>query len=186
MPETKKTTHKTPARIKTAATPKVAQSFAIEDVKPLKHETVKVAPAENEAEEAFKTPDRSYYEAVGRRKAAIARVRLYVEGDKKIMVNEREFAEFFSTEELRMLANGALRKAKIMDRFFVSVKTQGGGVRGQAEAMRLGTARALVLYNDELRTRLKRAGYLRRDPREVERKKFGYKKARRAPQWQKR
>src|SRR3989338_4352194 len=73
---------------------------------------------------------RKYYEAVGRRKTAIARVRLYVEGDKKITVNSREFEEYFPTDELRMLANGALRKAKLTDNFFVSIRVQGGGPHG--------------------------------------------------------
>lgn len=129
---------------------------------------------------------RAYYEAVGRRKTSIARVRVYGEGDKKVVVNGRELADYFPTDELRMIANGALRKVKVLDKFFVSANIVGGGIRGQAEAMRLGIARALVLYNPEFRQKLKRAGYLRRDAREVERKKFGLKKARRAPQWSKR
>ena len=101
-------------------------------------------------------------------------------------MNGKTLAEYFPTEELQMIANGALRKMKIADKFYVSALIKGGGIRGQAEALRLATSRALVVYNADFRQRLKRAGYLRRDPRKVERKKFGLKKARRAPQWQKR
>lgn len=127
-----------------------------------------------------------YYEAVGRRKRAIARVRLFTRGGNGFSVNKREYVRYFPTFELQSLADGALRKMKVMDKFNVSVLVRGGGVSGQAEAVRHGTARALVKFNPDFRKRLKRAGFLRRDPRKTERKKFGLKGARRAPQWAKR
>jgi len=135
--------------------------------------------------ELEKRPPR-YYESVGRRKRAVARTRLFTRGEKEFLVNGREYRQYFTTEELRAIADGALRKMKVVDKFRVSVKVRGGGINGQAEAVRHGIARALVKFNLDFRKRLKRAGYLRRDPRETERKKFGLKKARRAPQWQKR
>jgi small subunit ribosomal protein S9 len=87
---------------------------------------------------------------------------------------------------MQQIANGALRKMKCLDKFRVICRVRGGGLHSQAEAIRLGTARALVLFNSEFRKRLRRSGYLTRDPRMKERKKFGLKRARRAPQWQKR
>ncbi|MBI1888663.1 MAG: 30S ribosomal protein S9 [Candidatus Spechtbacteria bacterium] len=127
-----------------------------------------------------------YYEGVGRRKRAVARVRLYTKGEKEFLVNSKEYTQYFRTSELQFLADGALRKMKVGDKFMVVSKVRGGGVSSQAEAVRHGIARALVKFNADFRKRLKRAGYLRRDPRETERKKFGLKKARRAPQWAKR
>lgn len=127
-----------------------------------------------------------YYEGVGRRKRAVARVRLFTKGEKEFLVNSKAYTEYFPTFELQFLADGALRKMKVGDKFMVVSKVRGGGVSSQAEAVRHGIARALVKFNADFRKRLKRAGYLRRDPREVERKKFGLKKARRAPQWAKR
>ena len=161
----------------------------------LKKKTVakqaKVAPAKVSAEEVLTALPSAgfqgkYFEAVGRRKTAVARVRLYEKENGEFIVNKKEFAVYFPTEDLKMLATGALRKVKVNDKFAVSVLVKGGGSRAQAEATRLGSARALLKFDGELRERLKHAGYLRRDPREVERKKYGLKKARRKPQWTKR
>lgn len=127
-----------------------------------------------------------YYEAVGRRKRAVARVRLFTKGDKGFVVNELQYTDYFKTPELQGIADGALKKMKVTDKFSVSAKISGGGLSGQAEAVRHGTARALLEFNPDFRKRLKRAGFLTRDPREKERRKFGLKKARRAPQWSKR
>jgi len=127
-----------------------------------------------------------YYEAVGRRKRATARVRLFTKGEKEFSVNSQKHSKYFPSKELREIADGALRKMKVIDKFSVTVKVKGGGMTGQAEAIRHGTARALIIFNPDFRKRLKRVGYLRRDPREKERRKFGLKKARRAPQWSKR
>lgn len=131
-----------------------------------------------------KKPER-YFEAVGRRKSAIARVRLYTRaGD--FTVNTKLYNNYFPTLSLQKIAEDSLQKMKLFGRFKVSVKIAGGGPHSQAEALRHGLARCLMLFNPDFRKRLKRAGYVKRDPRVKERKKFGLKKARRAPQWAKR
>ncbi len=135
--------------------------------------------------------EKRYFEAVGRRKRAIARVRLFTcrpfEGDKgKIKVNQKDYYDFFPTLHLRELVAAPLKKIKSLNRFEATVLVKGGGIIGQAEASRHGLARALVKFNPDFSKKLKRAGFLRRDPREKERKKPGLKKARRAPQWKKR
>ena len=127
-----------------------------------------------------------YFEAVGRRKTAIARVRLYTKGDLAIAVNDRTLQNYFPTMELQRIVEDPLKKMKSEGRFRVSIKVQGGGVHAQAEAARMGIARALTVFNPEFRKRLKRAGFLTRDARAVERNKFGLKKVRRATQWQQR
>lgn len=126
-----------------------------------------------------------YFEAVGRRKTAVARVRLFTKAGE-ILINEKPVSVFFPTLETQKIVEEPLQKMKLGGRFRVSVKVQGGGVHSQAEAARHGLSRALVKFNADFRKRLKRAGFLRRDPRMKERKKFGLKRARRAPQWQKR
>lgn len=134
---------------------------------------------------------KKYFEAVGRRKRSTARVRLFTckpfEGEEgKIIVNEKSYTEFFPLLELQQAIINPLKKMKSLNRFQVTVKVSGGGIRGQAEAIRHSISRALVKFNPDFSKKLKRAGYLRRDPREKERKKPGLKKARRAPQWKKR
>lgn len=128
-----------------------------------------------------------YVEAVGRRKSSTARVRLY-ETDKKeeILVNNTPYQEYFKTESLQGIITKALEIAPVEKDFIVSIIVSGGGISAQAQAARHGIARALVEVNEEARGPLKKAGFLKRDPREVERKKFGLRKARRAPQWSKR
>lgn len=125
-----------------------------------------------------------YFEAVGRRKTAVARVRLTKATKNTFVINKRDLNSYFPTEELQSIVKEALLQND--DKFFVSVLLKGGGQKSQAEAMRHGVSRALVEYNAEFRTKLKKAGFLKRDPRMKERKKFGLKKARRAPQWSKR
>ena len=127
----------------------------------------------------------SYIEAVGRRKTSVARVRIFANGEG-IIVNKKSYKEYFPTEEMQKIAEDAFRKTRPETRFAVSVKVKGGGIHSQAEAVRQGIARALTIFDAELRKRLKKAGYLKRDPRMKERRKFGLKKARRAPQWAKR
>lgn len=127
-----------------------------------------------------------YFEGVGRRKTAVARVKLFTRGDRTIAVNGRSVEAYFPMQALREKAKAALAKMNVEDKFRVMVKISGGGIMSQAEAMRHGTARALLAFNPEFRKRLKRAGYLTRDARKVERKKPGKKKARRSPQWSKR
>lgn len=127
-----------------------------------------------------------YFEAVGRRKTAIARVRLFTRGEIVFLVNEKSYQDYFPTQELQQIALAALRKMNCFDRFRILARVKGGGIHAQAEALCHGIARALVLFNPNFRKRLKKAGYLTRDARMRERKKFGLKRARRAPQWQKR
>lgn len=135
-------------------------------------------------ENKSRRPDR-YFEAVGRRKTAVARVRLFTkQGD--FIVNEKQYRTYFPTASLQRITEEALRKMKLWERFRISVKVYGGGTKAQAEAIRHGLARCLIKFNADFRKRLKRAGFLTRDPRAKERKKFGLKKARRAPQWAKR
>jgi small subunit ribosomal protein S9 len=150
-------------------------------------EISKEESAGKEAKEASAVSPKQdrYYEAVGRRKTAIARVRIFTKGNG-FVVNDKPLAVYFPTPELQKLAEDALRKMKSTERFRVSVRVKGGGLVSQAEAVRHGTARALVVFNPDFRKRLKRAGFLKRDPRMKERKKFGLKKSRRAPQWAKR
>lgn len=131
------------------------------------------------------TKETRYIETVGRRKTSIARVRL-VPGGEGIVVNEKPYKQYFPTEEMQKIAEDAFRKTRPETRFSVSAKIKGGGIHSQSEALRHGIARALVLFDAELRKKLKKPGFLRRDPRMKERRKFGLKKARRAPQWQKR
>ena len=125
------------------------------------------------------------YNAVGRRKKAIARVRL-VAGDGKILINKRELDNYFGLETLKMTVRQPLVLTNVGGSFDVLVNVCGGGLTGQAGAIRHGVSRALCKVNPELRPALKKAGFLTRDPRMKERKKYGLKAARRAPQFSKR
>ena len=130
-----------------------------------------------------------YFEGVGRRKTSVARARLVaVKGAKEleITVNEKPYKDYFPTVELRNIVEQALSKAGFEHEYKVSAHVSGGGINSQAEALRLGIARAILEINPELRKTLKMEGYLKRDPRAKERRKFGLKKARKAPQWAKR
>jgi len=132
-----------------------------------------------------KKTESGYFEAVGRRKTSVARVRLFNKADGGILINEKKLNEYFPTEELRMIAEEPLKKIK-MGKYKVTVKLSGGGIHSQAEALRHGISRALLKYDSQLRAELKPEGFLTRDPRMKERRKFGLKKARKAPQWSKR
>jgi small subunit ribosomal protein S9 len=125
------------------------------------------------------------YFGTGRRKKSIARVRL-MPGDGKFIVNGRELDEYFGLETLKMIAKQPLALTNTEGRFDIIVKVEGGGFTGQAGAIRHGIARALVNADQELKGELKKAGYLTRDPRMKERKKYGLKGARRSPQFSKR
>ena len=125
------------------------------------------------------------YYGTGRRKTSIARVRL-VPGKGKVVVNDRPLDEFFGKKTLEMIARQPLVLTKSEGRFDVIAKVHGGGITGQAGAIRLGIARALLKADPEIKPTLKRAGFLTRDPRMKERKKYGLKGARRAPQFSKR
>jgi small subunit ribosomal protein S9 len=136
------------------------------------------------AENNFK--DRKYVEGIGRRKNASARVRVYFDGSGKMTVNEKPAKEFFKFFEFEKQAMSPLEILGITNKTDVSVKVLGGGMRGQAEAIRHGVARALLKADENNRLVLRKAGFLTRDPRAKERKKPGLKRARRAPQWRKR
>ena len=127
-----------------------------------------------------------YFEAIGRRKTAVARVRLFTKGDKEFIVNDQSFQKYFQLQEDQENAVASMKKMKCLDKFRVTVVVKGGGHSAQAEAIRHGTARVLVDFNNNFRKRLRKAGFLTRDPRMRERKKFGLKRARKAPQWAKR
>ena len=125
------------------------------------------------------------YMGTGRRKKSIARVRL-VPGNGKVLINNREIENYFGLETLRMIVNQPLVLTATKDRFDVLVNVHGGGFTGQAGAIRHGITRALIKADENLKPELKKAGFVTRDPRMKERKKYGLKKARSAPQFSKR
>ena len=129
----------------------------------------------------------TYYEGVGRRKSATARVRLYTEGQLgQVVVNDRPAKEYFTRfGDLESLME-PLEVTELTENFFVSVHVSGGGDTGQSGAVQHGLARALLKWNAELRPKLRKGGFLTRDPRVKERKKPGLKRARKAPQYTKR
>jgi small subunit ribosomal protein S9 len=133
-----------------------------------------------------KTKTKKYIEAVGRRKTATARVRLTPATKNTFVINDKEGNEYFQTAELRKVIHGAFEGTKTGEHYEVTVKVLGSGIHSQAEAVRHGISRALVEIDAELRGELKKLGFLKRDPRAKERRKFGLKKARKAPQWSKR
>jgi len=126
-----------------------------------------------------------FFYGTGRRKHSVARVRLY-QGTGNFTINDRSIDDYFGLDTLKLIARQPLALTETADKFDVVVKVAGGGVTGQAGAVRHGVARALLEFNPELRPELKKAGFLTRDPRMKERKKYGLKAARRAPQFSKR
>ena len=129
--------------------------------------------------------DKIVFYGTGRRKSSIARVRL-VEGKGTITINGKNIDEYLGTDTLKVIVRQPLAATNTTDKYDVICKVQGGGFTGQAGAIRLGVARALLEANSEYRPILKSAGFLTRDPRMKERKKYGLKKARKAPQFSKR
>lgn len=123
--------------------------------------------------------------ALGRRKAAVTRV-FISKGDGKITVNDKNYKEYFPLVYLQNQVEAPLKTAEVLDKYDVKINATGGGLKGQAEAAKLGIARVLLEINPDFRPALKAAGHLTRDPRGVERKKFGHKKARRSYQFSKR
>lgn len=123
--------------------------------------------------------------AIGRRKAAVARVYLK-EGNGQITINDRDFKEYFGAETLQYVVTQPLNLLGLEGKYDITVNLDGGGVKGQAEALRLGISRALVIIDEEYKPKLKANGFMTRDPREVERKKPGQPKARRRFQFSKR
>lgn len=127
-----------------------------------------------------------YVEAVGRRKTAVARVRMTPAIKTEYVINDKELHIYFPTQELQETVKEALVTAKLSSKFKISAHITGGGPSAQAVALRHGIARIIVKTDEELRKALKKEGFLKRDPRTKERRKFGLKKARKAPQWSKR
>ncbi len=135
-----------------------------------------------------------YFEAVGRRKTAVARARITPAAKQSFEINSpasvgsapKDLAAYFATAEMQMIAEAAFVQSKIAQKFKVTAQISGGGIHSQAEALRHAISRALLEYDIEMRKKLKKLGFLKRDPRAKERRKFGLKKARKSPQWSKR
>jgi small subunit ribosomal protein S9 len=126
-----------------------------------------------------------YFYGTGRRKESVARVRIYA-GTGKIVINDRDIDDYFGLDTLKLIVRQPLALTETTEKFDIICRVNGGGVTGQAGAIRHGIARALLQYDADLRGALKAAGFLTRDPRMKERKKYGLKAARRAPQFSKR
>ena len=131
------------------------------------------------------TSAKPYFYGTGRRKSSVARVRVYP-GSGKITINGREIDEYFGLETLKLIVNQPFAVTDNLGKFDIVANVKGGGISGQAGAIRHGAARALLLVDENYRPLLKKAGLLTRDPRMKERKKYGLKAARRAPQFSKR
>jgi len=186
-----------PAAVKIEKKPAKAKEKA-KMVEPKMHETAQ--PKEGQGTEKtleIKTKPgiEKYYESIGRRKESTARVRVYTkkstdvqvsDEEALITVNDKPYKEYFKTNRLQNMVEAPLRKLKSLNRFKATVKVSGGGISGQADAVKHGLARGLVLFDINFAKKMRKAGYLTRDAREKERRKYGLKKARKAPQWAKR
>ena len=127
-----------------------------------------------------------YIETIGRRKTSSARVRVTPATKLSVVINDKPVTTYFMTKELETIVKSPFGESSLGDKFEVTAVVKGGGIHSQAEAVRHGISRALVEMSEEERGTLKKAGFLKRDPRSKERRKFGLKKARKAPQWSKR
>ena len=132
------------------------------------------------------TSKKTYLYGTGRRKSSVARVHLFPNGTGAITINGRDIDDYFGLETLKLLVRQPLTTLDLLGKVDIEATVSGGGVTGQAGAIRHGVARALLQLDENYRTQLKAAGYLTRDPRMKERKKYGLKAARRAPQFSKR
>lgn len=141
-----------------------------------------------EEEKEVREKDSKYFYAIGRRKTSVARVKLFLSSASQnaVLVNDKKISEYFPLSRLTDGAMSPLEMAGEGNKFKVLVRVSGGGTNSQSDAIKLGIARSLVLFDEALKKSLKGQGFLTRDSREVERKKPGLKKARRAPQWAKR
>jgi len=185
-------------KVKVKATPMVRPVRLIQDKQssPREQKVIKLETKETVAPiEIKKTASKEkYYEAMGGRKESVARVRLYTkkatdvtEGENAlIVVNGKDYREYFSDVALWEIVESPLKKLKSVNRFKVTVVVHGGGKSGQAGAIKHGIAKTLVDFDQNFRKKLKKSGYLTRDPRAKERRKYGLKKARKAPRWAKR
>lgn len=171
MTETKTPATRKPAAKKTPAKPRVMKK--IED-------PISVAKTSESASQL------QYIAAIGKRKTAVANLKLMVHGSGKIIVNGKDFETFFFLPTMREIIRRPLELSGLKDSVDAEVRVNGGGMKGQADALRLALTRALVKLNPEIRPTFRGAGFLTRDARKKERKKFGLKKARKAPQWAKR
>ncbi len=153
-------------------------------------ETAKIAPVEKKPKKVTKKAGKKnepvYYYGTGRRKNAVARVRLKPGTGKFLINKKRDLETYFGRSTLCIVARQPLELVELLDKYDVLATINGGGMSGQAGALRHGIARALLEIDENLRAELKKAGYLTRDPRMVERKKYGLKKARKRPQFSKR
>ncbi len=160
----------------------------------LKTEETGEIDAAEKIEEKNGNGSEKYFRTIGRRKESTATVRLYTrkstdpsyEDRALISVNDKDYTEYFSNKNLHAIVESPLRKLKSINRFKATVRVSGGGIASQAGAIRHGLARSLVLFDGNFRKKLKKAGFLTRDPRAKERRKPGLKKARKAPRWSKR
>lgn len=191
MPAKKTATKKIPAKKKVSAKSGFASSGEKSISKPVIKKVEVLIPEKSSIETNAKE---KYFEAVGRRKESIARVRLYtkksadtVEGEKALItINNKDYSNYFSDINLKNVVESPLKKLKSLNRFKATIIVHGGGLRGQADAVKHGLARALVKFDLNFRKKLKKSGFLIRDSRIKERRKYGLKKARKSPQWQKR
>lgn len=132
------------------------------------------------------TTEKKFIEAIGRRKTSSARARLTPAAKTAVTINDKDLATYFVTPELQKIASSAFTTANTTEKYKVTIVVKGGGIHSQAEAVRHAISRALIEHDSLLRKDLKKAGFLKRDPRAKERRKFGLKKARKSPQWSKR
>jgi small subunit ribosomal protein S9 len=185
MPKTTKTTKPTKAIKKPAV--KKTEKEVEEPKKAVKKviKTIELKDVEIESAEKDAKKKNEYLYAVGRRKTATAQIRLYKKGEGKITVNQKPIEQYFTVEE-QDIVKTPLKLIGQFEKLDVTVRALGGGKHSQAEAVRHGISRALIQLNPNFRKPLKKAGFITRDPRKKERKKPGLKRARRAPQWQKR
>jgi len=145
----------------------------------------KTPPARRAGRKKTLVQKTKYIETIGRRKLAIARVRVSKE-TPGLIINNKTLEQYFPLLSMQNKVLSPFKETNIENKFFISIKVKGGGVTGQAEAIRLGISRCLAQMNEKIKPLLREKGLLTRDSRVVERKKYGLKKARRAPQWQKR
>jgi small subunit ribosomal protein S9 len=175
--------HKSPAKKAPAARP---EAKTVAAAKPEEPAVVKAAETAVEEKAPAVKPAAGYLYAVGRRKTAVCQVRLWPNGKGGIEVNGKVFTQYFTTPENQIIVESALKAVGQDGKVDIKISARGGGLAGQAEAARLGITRALMKIDESYRKTLKKMGFVTRDPREKERKKYGLKKARKGPQWAKR
>jgi len=183
--ETKTSTAK-PKVVRKKAVKKIEKTEEIVLEKKELEEEQPVLGVKVEKSETAEAVKRIYLYAIGRRKEAIATVKLFKNGKGEITINKKKYTDYFRTFELEQIISAPLKSVGQADKVDIEARVLGGGLVGQAEAVRLGISRALVQLNINFKKNLRKAGFLTRDPRVKERKKYGLRRARRAPQWQKR